>query len=207
MRWRLRTGSLVTAGAMSLTGCATTPPLDNPVVIKPGANSAENPLIVAGGTATPDGYADIYDRCLDALDDYFLIKPSSRYSGIIETLPRVAPGWEQPWKPSTPDARERLLATMQSMRQYAVVKIWANEGGGYKVYVEVYKELEDNPRPSTAMAGTAFRDAATVDRRSEVVTGLRSGDSNWIPAGKAPHRDYAFEQVILKKILYANGVK
>jgi hypothetical protein len=209
MQWGMKARGLLAAGTIGLAGCATTPPLDNPYQVQPGSIAGGSTPTPAEGQPTPDGYAEVYDRVLDALDDYFVIKPASRYSGVIETYPRVAPGWEQPWKASTPDARERLLATFQSMRQYAVVRIWAGDQGGYKVFVEVFKELEDIPNPIGSRSSPAFRDAATADRRGDIlgVTATRLPGESWIPAGPSPHRDYAFEQVILKKIQNWQGVK
>lgn len=193
MRYLVRAGWL---GVVGLTGCASVPPLDNPVLVKPSDCDVENPVMVRPGTPTPEGYRDVYERTLDALDDYFEIKPASRFSGQIETLPRIAAGFEQPWKPGSPDHRERMLATLQTIRHYAVVQIWAGERGGYRVYVEVYKELEDNSRPIGARSGAAvFQEAPTVDRRVEVVN-VQAQTTNWIPAG----RDPAFEQAILRKI-------
>lgn len=194
MRW------IVLAGCLwALTGCASVPPLENPSLVRPTDVIVENPVIVEPGMPTPEGYRDVYERVLDVVDDYFDIKPSSRYSGVIETLPRIAPGYEQWWKPGSPDARERLLATFQTMRQYAVVRIWAGERGGYRVYVEVYKELEELPNPSAARFGAAvFREAPTVERQVEVVS-VQSSERGWIPKG----RDPAMEQAILRKIQMA----
>jgi hypothetical protein len=191
---------LVRAGAMlasGLTGCAAVPPLENPTLVRPRGSDMENPILVAPGLPTPAGYDDVYSRALDAIDDYFDIKPGSRYSGQIETLPRVAAGYEQPWKPGSPDPHERWLATLQSIRHYAKVRIWAGERGGFRVYVEVYKELENLGRPTQAtVGGAAFRESATVDRRAEVIGAIAPADRSWIPAG----RDPAFEQAILRKI-------
>jgi hypothetical protein len=194
MRQLVRAGWVLACG---WTGCAAVPPLENPALVRPTHPEVENPLLVAPGLPTPDGYQDVYERVLDAVDDYFDVKPGSRYSGTIETLPRVAAGYEQPWKPGTPDHRERLLASLQSVRHYARVYLWAGERGGFRVYVEVYKEVEDVSRPVQAVRGGAtFREAATVDRRVEVVGVVAPADRTWIPAG----RDPAFEQVILRKI-------
>lgn len=193
MRRMVRAGCVLSLG---LTGCAAVPPVDNPGLVRPNVEDVENPLLVEPGLPTPDGYSAVYDRTLDALDDYFEVKPGSRYSGVIETLPRSAPGYEQAWKPGSPDARERLLATFQSIRHYAVVRIAAGERGGFRVYVEVYKELEDVWRPTTAAAGAAsFRETPTVDRRIEAI-GTVALANNWIPVG----RDPAFEEAILRKI-------
>jgi len=201
MDWRMGARRAVALSVLGTAGCASMPPLDNPALIQSGPNATENPVLLAPGQPTPEGYEEIYNRVLDALDDYFEIKPASRYSGVIETYPRLAPGYEQPWKITTPDARQRLLATFQTMRHYAVVRIWAGERGGYRVSIEVYKELENLPSPLLATSSTPiFRDSATVDRRSEVIASPRSAQTEWIPAGPAPHRDFAFEQVILRKV-------
>lgn len=193
-RWFRRAGGALAVG---LAGCAAVPPLDNPALVHPSECSVENPVLLAPGLPTPDGYAEVYERILDAVDDYFEIKPGSRYAGQVDTLPRIAPGYEQFFKPGSPDPHERLLATFQTLRHTAVVRVSAGERGGYRVYVEVNKELEDIARPISATAGGAvFRDAPTVDRRVEVVGAVAAPARNWIPAG----RDHAFEQEILRKI-------
>jgi hypothetical protein len=189
-------------------GCASVPPLDNPLQVRPGDADEENPVLLAPGLPTPEGYAEVYDRVLDAVDDYFDIKPASRYSGVIETYPRVAPGYEQFWKPSTHDVHERLKATLQSMRHYARIRIVAGDRGGYRVFVEVFKELEIVPTPLGSNSPRALlQDSSGVDRRAEVIVGPRSAEPQWIPAGPAPHRDYNFEQVILKKIQRSQALR
>jgi hypothetical protein len=157
----------------------------------------ENPVLVAPGQPNPANYADVYEGILDVLDDYFEIKPTSRYAGHIETKPRIAPGYEQFWKHSSPDARERLISTFQTIRHAAIVDIWAGDRGGYRVSVEVRRELLDVDRPILARAGSAvFQESPTVDRRGELVGNTSTNESGWIPAG----RDYAFEQLLLKRI-------
>lgn len=195
MRKLVQSGWVVTVG---LTGCAAVPPLENPVLVRPMQQvDAENPILVSPGVPTPEGYAFVYERTLDALDDYFEIIPGPRYAGQIETKTRNAAGFEQPWKPGTPDRRERLLATLQTIRHHAIVKIAPGERGGYRVYVEVYKELEDLAQPAQALTGGAsFRETPTVDRRVEVAAVTAPTDRTWIPQG----RDPAFEQVLLRKI-------
>ena len=78
----------------------------------------------------------------------------------IITKPRIAPGYEQFWKPGNPDPRGRLLATFQTIRQTAVAEIRAGERGGYLVYVVVEKELEDLAKPTQARIGGAVFQAA-----------------------------------------------
>jgi hypothetical protein len=204
MRRRASIGVLVPALA---AGCLSIPPLDNPVLVRPAA-ADENPIVVAPGTPDRASYAEVYERVLNVLDDDFDLRPSTRYSGIVETFPRTAPGFEQPWKPGSQDLRERLLATTQSVRHTARVQISDGERGGYRDYVEVLKEVEDLPAPLGVAAtdspgGVAsFREAPTVDRRPELVAASTLPDRRWVPAG----RDFAYEQKILKKIQKAcNG--
>ena len=65
------------------------------------------------------------------------------------------------------------------------MRIQAGERGGYRVYVEVYKELEDLARPTAATGGGAsFREMPTVDRRVELVAPIAPADRTWIPAGR-----------------------
>jgi len=195
MRKMVRVGCVFACG---LTGCAAVPPLDNPALIRPSADeSVENPVIVSPTAPTPEAYQAVVEKVLDSLDDYFVVKPGSRYSGEIETLPRTAPGYEQPWKGGTREPRERLLATFQSIQHYAKVSIKSGERGGFRVYVEVYKQLEDVARPQQQRSGpSGFRESPTVDRTVSVVSVEAPANKVWIPVG----RDPSFEQVLLRKI-------
>lgn len=192
----------IVCGVSAVTaGCFSVPPLDNPVLVRPAA-ADENPIVVAPGTPDGASYSEVYERVLNVLDDDFDLKPSTRYSGIIETYPRTAPGFEQPWKPGSHDLRERLLATTQSIRHTARVQVTDGERGGYRVYVEVWKELEDLPAPlgvagmNTPGGRASFQEAPTIDRRPELVAATVGPDRRWIPAG----RDFSYEQKLLKKI-------
>ena len=139
----------------------------------------------------------MFEKAIDVLDDYFELYPPNPYDGRIVTKPRIAPGYEQFWVPGNPDARGRLLATFQTIRQTATVRIWAGERGGYLVYVVVEKELEDLPRPTQVRIGNAvFQESPTVDRQFEVVGPDSTPDLTWFRVG----RDYALEQQILRRI-------
>ena len=187
---------LATAGLFS-AGCTAVPPLDNPALVRPSSADIENPILLEPGPPTPEGYAHVYEQALNAVDDYFDVIPGDRYSGQIETLPRTASGLEEPFRPGTPAARERLIATLQSVRHRAVVRIMPGERGGWRVAVEVYKELEDSFIPSQARMGPAtFREAPRLDRRVAAVVPAAPQNQQWIPIG----RDPAFEQIILRKI-------
>jgi hypothetical protein len=178
-------------------GCASTPPLDNPLLVRPAPAGIENPVLVSPGVPTAEAYHEVFEKTVDILDDYFDLLPPDPYDGRIVSKPRIAPGFEQFWKAGNPDARGRLLATFQTIRQTATAEIRAGERGGYLVYVVVERELEDLARPTQARIGNAiFQDAPTVDRQLEVVGGDASADHAWFKVG----RDYALEQQILERI-------
>lgn len=185
------------AAALGVTGCATAPPLDNPVTVRQAPDGIENPVLVSPGVPTAVSYKEVFEKCVSVLDDYFEILEANPYAGKIVTRPRIAPGFEQVWKAGNPDARERLLATFQTIRQTATIEIRTGERGGYLVLVVVEKELEDLSRPIHARIGNAvFQESPTVDRQVEVVGPTSSPDRAWFRVG----RDYAFEQQILSRI-------
>ncbi|MBY0458222.1 MAG: hypothetical protein K2V38_12855 [Gemmataceae bacterium] len=189
----LALGVLAAVGTQA--GCATAPPLDNPILIRHAP--VENPVLVSPGQPTAESYREVFEKVVEVLDDYFELQNPNPYAGSVTTKPRVAPGYEQFWKPGNPDARQRLLATFQSIRQTATAEIRAGDRGGYLVYVVVEKELEDLPRPIRATVGNAvFQEGPTVARESEVVgpDSVRSG--SFYKVG----RDYAFEQLLLRRI-------
>jgi hypothetical protein len=184
--------------ALFLAGCATGPLVENPLLIRArDFTSQENPLYIPQGP-TPSSYAQVFEKTIDIIDDFFEIAYASRYEGRIETFPATAPGLEQPWKPGSPDFAQRLLATLQSIRHRAVVTISTADDGGYFIDVKVFKELEDLPSPFRYTAGTAsFRMNSTVERQFDVIDPTIY-DYNWIPIG----RDLKLEQVLLSKLAH-----
>jgi hypothetical protein len=189
--WRV----LILAGlAVTLGGCASGPLHENPLPFRvERAVLHENPLYLPQGERA---YSLVFEKCLDVLSDYFVLAYHNRYDGRIETLPTIAPGIEQPWKPGSPDFYQRLLAFCQTIRHRAIVQITTARDGGYFIHVQVLKELEDLPRPTRVVAGDAtFRMEATVQRDFEIVV-PEFFEANWIPIG----RDYKLEQVILDRL-------
>jgi hypothetical protein len=187
------------AGAVALVvgGCASAGPLlDNPVLLRPVASGpVENPVYIPLGTSG-EAYRKVIEKVTDVVDDYWDIAEVNPYAGQIRTHPRISPGLEQFFKPGSPDFDQRLLATLQSIRSYAVVKIDVARDGGYWVDVKVFKELEDVARPIRATAGSAaFRSDIGVDRQYEVIEPVAVTGS-WIPIGA----DEKLEQVILARI-------
>ena len=183
-------------GCALAVGCATAPPVDNPVVLRTG-DAIENPLLVSPGRPTPESYREVFDTVIDVLDDYFELAVADPYDGRVVTKPRFAPGYEQFWKPGNPDPRNRLHATLQSIQQTATVEIRTGDRGGYVVFVVVEKELEVTPRPTYSMVGNAiFQESPTVERQFEVVSPEVIPSRGFYKIG----RDYAFEQLILRRI-------
>src|SRR5262245_1321489 len=182
-------------------GCVSGPQAENPLWLRPGVtgHQCENPVLIAPGPAAPGAYEEAFEKVLDVVDDYFEIAYANRYDGRIVGVPHIAPGYEQPWKPGSPDHHERLLATLQTYRHRCFVQIRPADQGGFLVQVTVYKELKDDDKPSIPSSGSAaFRDFGTVDRTFEVVdpTLPITPGERWIPKGQ----DHALEQAILKKI-------
>jgi len=180
--------------AATVAGCATGPLLENPALIRPDPNCVvENPVYVPLG---PASYGTVFEKVLDVVTDYFEIAYANRYDGRIETYPRVAPGYEQPWRPGSPDSYQRLLATLQTIRHRGFVLIQPADDGGFFVQVTVYRELEDLARPIRATAGAAaFRADSTVERQYQVIDPAVF-EPSWAPLG----RDCALEQLILQRI-------
>ena len=193
--WR----TLLTASAgvvlLASCGCATGPLLDNPAHFRPDpAVTVANPVYLPLG---PPAYNTVYEKLLDILDRYWEIGEENRYGGRIVTLPRTEPGLERALVPGSPSYEERLYATLQSIRYYAIAQIEVADDGGFFVDVKVYKELEDVPRPtrSTAAVATFATDLNVVERQREVVESV-TPEGNWIPIG----RDTKLEQAILQEL-------
>lgn len=195
---------LLFLGVLPVVGCVSGPALDNPQQfgLREGQLDLENPIVVAPRATSDESYRIVFEQILDAIDDYFPIESAKPLSGKIVCKPTIAPGYDQPWRPGSPDFYERLTATTQHMRYRCEVDIRAAEPSGYLISVVVYKELKDSPVPSLPNTGVSiFNDGATVDRDYQIVdpiaptAGLGPG-ARWIPKG----RDMAIEQKILKKI-------
>jgi hypothetical protein len=177
---------------------------DDSAYIPPGADATcENPVLLYPNHPPGEAYAVLFDRVLDVVDDYFPIAYANRYEGRVLGRTTIAPGYEQPWRPGSPDKYERTLATLQSYRYRCEVRIREADPGGYFVQVTVRKELKDAPAPANASTAVpVFGDAGTVDRDQflvidpEVTTPLESPTDRWIPKG----REAALEHAIIQKL-------
>ena len=188
------------------TGCMTGPRFDNPMKVENGPEpaAAENPILVFPKYPNGQAYREVFDRVLDVIDDFFAIAYVSHYEGRIVGKPTVAPGYEQPWKPGSPDVYQRSLVSLQSYRYRCEVRIREAEPAGYFVQITVLKELKDIPNPYMPYYTTpVFGDGSTVDRAQLLVVNpdatspLRlNPNERWIPKG----RETGIEQAMLRKI-------
>jgi len=164
---------------LSSPGCArwqrTPPPLANPVFV-------------------PIADQDyVWDGVVDVVDDYFKIKREDRVRLVDGVLTE---GRIETWRKDTVTCYDKLEATLQTMRKYAVVRVVPAEGG-FLVEVMAFKELEDNLRPlySTAGLGTMRFDTSQAHTMAPVEE--QAPSRGWIPQG----RDPALEQRMLHQVL------
>jgi hypothetical protein len=179
-------------------GCQNPGPLLDPAPLQPlGAQADDqNPVFLPLG---PLSYGKVFETVIQILSDYgFEIAngDTNRYSGRIETLPRISPGLALLLKPGSPTLYDRLLSTMQTYRHRVSVVIMPAQQGGYFVEFIARKELEDLPRPvRSTIGGAIFRSDNTVDRQYEVVDGAFF-DANWI----FRRRDIPLEQELIRRL-------
>lgn len=162
-----------------------------------------NPMFV-----TVSNHNDIWERIVDAVDDYFDIEredPIRVYGnlsteiteGRIDTYPRIAATYLEPWFQDSATREERLESTCQTIRRRATVRV-VPENGGYLIFASVYKELEDLDRPLGSNAGAAsFTYTNTINTMTNIGSDAPTS-YGWIPVG----RDAALEQRLLLKIRY-----
>jgi hypothetical protein len=144
-----------------------------------------------------------WNGIVDVVDDYFRIDREHRVQqigdvlteGRIETRPQVGSTLFEPHRHDSINPYEKTLATFQSIRRRATLRI-APDPRGYQVEVTVVKVLEDLPRPELSTAGGAtFRHDGSVERPVGLVATERGG-TRWFPIG----RDIALENAILADI-------
>jgi hypothetical protein len=163
-----------------LTGCGT---LRNQAVLP-------NPLIVR--TTSFDA---AWDAAVHAIDEDFEIDQENRLKRQISTYPETAATIVEPWRRDSIGLQQRLEATLQTYRRFAIARV-EPVPEGFAIDVEVWKELEFLDRPERQTGGqAAFPQDFQINRSREVV-GPISPPLGWIPKG----RDHALEQRILNRI-------
>lgn len=192
---QLTLGVVVFCCALSMGGCAR---FRKPSMSQGPRPPLENPLFVP---ALDREF--LWNQTVDVVDDFFRIEREERIrliggvltEGRIDTFPKVGSTVFEPWKEDSTWGSERWLATFQSIRRRAIVRVIPTSGG-YLIDVVVNKELEDLDKPENATAGgSTLRHDGTLNRR-EGTAGRYSTTLGWINKG----RDESLEQLILERI-------
>ena len=149
------------------------------------------PIFVACGNQDA-----VWERTVDVLHEYpFYIRREDRLDGVIETEYKTGSGILEPWHKDSVGHDQKVESTLQSIRRRVVVNI-TPASGGYYIYVEAYKELEDLVGLAANSAGGAtFQESQPLQRDLDLVVG-QTTPSGWISQG----RDFALEQDILQRI-------
>ncbi len=152
---------------------------------------------------TPINGEQFWTELIDITSDYFRIAREQRVQneggqwleGEIVTYPQTGATFLEPWKWDSVSAYERTLATLQSIRRTARIRV-IPQGNGYLVDVQVLKDLEDVYRPEKAITGvSSYLFGETVSQGTERIA-QPGGPACWIPIG----RDTALEQEILCRL-------
>lgn len=154
-----------------------------------GSIPASNPLFVS----VSDEEA-LWERTVDVLHDYkFELFREDRLARMIETEYKVGSGCLEPWHKESVGWDNRLESTLQSVRRKVRISLVpGDQGGGYVVAVEAFKEREDLPGLAANSPGAAtFSERTPLTRDLNPVVG-QTTPSYWIPVG----RDVALEQAI-----------
>ncbi|AMV37463.1 hypothetical protein [Planctomyces sp. SH-PL62] len=152
---------------------------------------AENPLLVP-----VDDFEAVWNKTVAELGGYFDVASENRLSRTIVTEPKMSATVLEPWLADTTTIQDRVEATLQTIRRFAIVKVDPAPNGGFLVKVEVHKELEDMVKPDRQMMGRAvFNNEFPVNRIRETV-GPVPVAVGWIARG----RDANLEQAILSGI-------
>ena len=137
----------------------------------------QNPL-----TVPSSDYEKVWNKTAAVVGQYFPIASENRLAGTIRTDSQMTGTLIEPWSRDSASLRDRLEATLQTYRKFALVQIEPAPTGGFLVRVEVMKELEDVSKPVSQPAGRAvFYNDFPVNRVREIVGSVPA------PLGSDPH--------------------
>lgn len=187
-------------------GCHHSAPPE-PWVAAPGLGSPQPPAI-AGGVPNPLTVQGVnpeflWEQLADMTDDYFSIASEQRVQnlggllteGKIET--RYLPGatYLEPWQLDSSSTEERLLATLQSIRRRATIRV-VPTNGAFQVHLVVDRDLEDVDQSASSLPGSSVprHDGSLMRMLDTPEKGPQT--LGWIPLG----RDYALEQEMLREL-------
>lgn len=165
----------------------------------------QNPIFVPVGD--PEF---VWSALVDVTDDHFRIEREERVKVVnnLLTIGRIETYWEpsstlaEPWRSDTVSLYDKLESTLQSYRRRADIVVVPVEGG-YNVQLQVFKDLEDVPKPLYATAGAAYLRNETTQRHVKMAIGQQPTVSGWIPKG----RDTNLEQKMINQLLVRLGVR
>jgi len=150
-----------------------------------------NPLILP-----TNDFEAVWNETVAQVNKYFPIESENRLSRQIRTQPIMGGTLFEPWALDSTTFADRLQATLQTMRKFAIAHVEAAPTGGWQVRLEIRQELEDMAKPDRQAAGRAvFSNDFPVNRARELV-GPVPTPMGWIPRG----RDVNLEQAILLAI-------
>ncbi len=193
-----RLGLLLLCAAATL-GCYSTHPTGLPPSVS--RIFAPRPMLPNPYVFATDDFEVVWQKTVAEVDKYFDIASENRLSRTIITQPVAGATLLDPWALDSTTLRDRMQATFQTMRKFAIVKIDPAPTGGWQVRMEVRQELEDMAKPDRQAAGRAvFSNEFPVNRVRELV-GPVPTPIGWIPKG----RDVNLEQTILSGIRGALG--
>ena len=175
-------------------GCASVPSswsLPNFAQVFGPPTPLANPVPVPAGD-----FEVVWNKTVAEVNRHFPIASENRLARTIRTDELLTGTLIEPWTPDAVTFRDRLEATLQTYRKFAIVHVDPAPAGGYLVKVEVFKELEDMAKPASQPAGrAAFYNDFPVNRTRDVV-GTVPTPLGWISMG----RDTNLEQCILAGI-------
>ncbi|WP_165248271.1 hypothetical protein [Paludisphaera soli] len=152
---------------------------------------AENPLLVP-----IDDFEAVWNKTVAEVGAYFEVASENRLSRTIVTEPKISATVLEPWLGDAVTMQDRVEATLQTIRRFAIIKVDPAPNGGFLVKVEVHKELEDMVKPDRQMMGRAvFNNEFPVNRARETV-GPVPVAVGWIARGRDPN----LEQAILSGV-------
>jgi hypothetical protein len=182
------------AGLVGQAGCTSGPSgwgLPSVTRVFSTRTEAANPLPVPGTE-----FETVWNKTVAVVDKYFDIESENRLARTIVTQPQMGATLLEPWALDSPTLEDRVEASLQTIRRWAVIHIDPAPTGGFLVKVEVYKFLEDMVKPDRQAAGRAvFSNDFPVNRTREIV-GPVPAPLGWIKRG----RDNDLEQAILAGI-------
>ena len=159
----------------------------------------------------------LWDAIVDTVDNYYDIEyeaPARAYErtgkdgatyqyrteGRLDTKPSIVGGSTEPWRKNSAPCGEKCFATLQTVRSYAIVRV-VPEGDGFFIYLSVYEEIEDMPRPMGATIGVDMRYDDDMSKLTQDV-GVRRRSKGWIPIGRNAEQ----ESRMLKEIGWRAGL-